>query len=160
LGIIMTAMVTSKGVRRRSTEEILRYSATATSRSTVRRHYALWRQSQGLPSRCDIPTCPFYTEPLVWQNATLPLILDHVNGNNRDNRPNNLRYLCPNCDSQLDTRGGRNRGRVLETRESGYVVISRSGKRQYHFFPEAARFQLTGHALTLLVRPSGSTKSK
>ena len=34
--------------------------------------------------------------------------LDHVNGNNRDNRLENLRFLCPNCHSQTDTYKGKN----------------------------------------------------
>ena len=72
------------------------------------------------------------TQPLRWMGLVLPLILDHVNGNNRDNTPSNLRYLCPNCDSQLATRGGANRGRVLEAVEGKYVLLSRDGKRECH----------------------------
>ena len=49
----------------------------------------------------------------------LPLILDHANGVRHDNRPDNLRYLCPNCDSlQTVTRGGANRGRVQDVAET------------------------------------------
>jgi hypothetical protein len=49
----------------------------------------------------------------MWNGRRLPLILDHASGNARDNRVENLRLLCPNCDSQNDeTRGGANAGRV------------------------------------------------
>lgn len=44
-----------------------------------------------------------------WQGADLVLRLDHINGKNRDHRLENLRFVCPNCDSQLPTYCGRNR---------------------------------------------------
>lgn len=39
----------------------------------------------------------------TWDGLPLTLQLDHINGKNRDNRLENLRYLCPNCHSQTDT---------------------------------------------------------
>jgi 5-methylcytosine-specific restriction endonuclease McrA len=39
----------------------------------------------------------------------MPLILDHINGISNDNRIENLRFLCSNCDSIQDTYKGRNR---------------------------------------------------
>ena len=44
-----------------------------------------------------------------WQGKPMPLILDHINGVNNDNRLENLRFVCSNCDSQLDTYKSRNR---------------------------------------------------
>ena len=44
-----------------------------------------------------------------WQGETIVLDLDHINGDNTDNRLGNLRYLCPNCHSQTDTYKGRNK---------------------------------------------------
>lgn len=44
-----------------------------------------------------------------WRNKKLILILDHINGINNDHRLENLRFLCPNCDSIQDTYKGRNK---------------------------------------------------
>jgi predicted restriction endonuclease len=43
-----------------------------------------------------------------WLGNQLTLHLDHKNGNNRDHRIENIRFLCPNCHSQTDTYAGRN----------------------------------------------------
>jgi len=39
----------------------------------------------------------------AWNGEKLILILDHANGVNNDNRLKNLRFVCPNCNAQLDT---------------------------------------------------------
>lgn len=41
----------------------------------------------------------------------VPLVIDHINGNNKDNRLENLRIICRNCDGLLDTFCARNIGR-------------------------------------------------
>jgi hypothetical protein len=46
-----------------------------------------------------------------WLGQEISLQLHHVNGDGRDNRINNLLLLCPNCHSQTDTWGGRNKAR-------------------------------------------------
>jgi hypothetical protein len=45
----------------------------------------------------------------VWDEKPLVLILDHINGVHNDDRIENLRLVCPNCNSQLPPFAGRNR---------------------------------------------------
>jgi hypothetical protein len=44
----------------------------------------------------------------TWHGRPLVLILDHINGVPDDYRRDNLRLLCPNCNSQQPTFAGRN----------------------------------------------------
>ncbi len=54
--------------------------------------------------------------PPFWRGKPLALILDHINGDRTDNRLENLRLLCPNCNSQQPTFAGKNRGRYTKPR--------------------------------------------
>ena len=44
-----------------------------------------------------------------WNNAPLSLQLDHIDGDNKNNLMSNLRLLCPNCHSQTENFGSKNK---------------------------------------------------
>ena len=45
----------------------------------------------------------------IWCGEALILHVDHIDGNPNDSRPENVRFLCPNCHSQTPTWAGRRR---------------------------------------------------
>lgn len=83
----------------RSEENIFIEHSTA-AQKTLRDWYKKGKYS---PYICDI--CG--QEPF-WEGKELTLILDHKNGINDDDRLENLHWVCPNCNAQLDTTNGKN----------------------------------------------------
>ena len=53
-------------------------------------------------------SCSICGQSKIWNGKELSMTLDHINGDNHDNRIENLRWICPNCGSQLPTFAGRN----------------------------------------------------
>lgn len=52
-----------------------------------------------------------------WLDKPIPLELEHIDGNNRNNIKDNLKLLCPNCHAQTPTYRGRNKN-------SGKIKVS------------------------------------
>lgn len=73
--------------------------------ATIARHHVKRKiLNRGLiPYICSI--CGIGPE---WMGKPMPLILDHINGTNNDNRLENLRFVCSNCECQLPTYKSRN----------------------------------------------------
>jgi HNH endonuclease len=58
-----------------------------------------------------------------WNNKALILQLDHIDGNSDNNKPNNIRLLCPNCHTQTSNFGSRGLGSRYKnvTKRSKYI---------------------------------------
>lgn len=89
----------TKTPMKRTVDNIFIENSTA-DQKTLRRWYF---QGKYTPYKCSI--CG--QEPF-WNNQELTLILDHINGHNKDDRLENLRWVCPNCNQQLPTTNGKN----------------------------------------------------
>lgn len=60
----------------------------------------------------------------TWNRKPIIMVIDHINGDNVDNRIENLRMLCPNCNSQQSTFCGRARsGKIVSRKIRGRCSI-------------------------------------
>lgn len=72
---------------------------STSSKSYLRKQLTEFHQ---LPYQCAI--CGMEPE---WNGQELVLQIDHINGDHKDNRVENLRFVCPNCHSQTATFAGK-----------------------------------------------------
>ena len=72
----------------------------------------------------ECQNCPLKNE---WNGKPLTLQLDHIDGDNTNNKLDNLRFLCPNCHTQTDTFGSRN----LKNKKS--LIICKTCKKEKRF---------------------------
>lgn len=87
-----------------------------------------------------------------WMNASLVLILDHINGINNDHRLENLRFLCPNCNSQTSTFAGRNNKKKMKICPSCNISYAGYGKicRKCWMSSQPVKFNITKEELEKL----------
>jgi len=65
--------------------------------------------------------CGICGSPAHWMGMRLILVLDHIDGDSTNNARENLRMVCPNCDSQLPTFKSKNRGNGRHFRRERYA---------------------------------------
>lgn len=66
--------------------------------------------------------CAICGQKPEWNGKPLIFIIDHIDGNAANNTRENVRCICPNCDSQLDTYKSKNK--------NGARYYYRYGKRK------------------------------
>ena len=76
--------------------------------------------------KCELCSTKEWYDPFESKTKPVNLELDHINGNERDNRKENLRLICSNCHSFTPTYKGRNINKGIkngEKRISDEVLI-------------------------------------
>jgi len=72
--------------------------------------------------------CSICGQEPIYNGKKLVMVLDHINGVRNDNREENLRLLCPNCNSQQNTFAGRNNKKPLPKCKNCGKEVSRRSK--------------------------------
>lgn len=107
-------------VQRKLEDKDIFIENSITSQASLRRYYKKGNYSEYKCSICGL-------EP-IWRGKELSLKLDHINGITNDDRIENLRWVCPNCDRQLDTFGAKNKNYFVGKRH----FCKKCGKETSH----------------------------
>lgn len=107
LGLYCSSECFGKHKSKLKKEEWYKGELKKLDRSVIRKYL---KEDRG--NRCEIEGCGLS----MWLGKDIVLIVDHINGNPGDDRPENVRLICPNCNSQTDTFSGRNKGMGRKSR--------------------------------------------
>lgn len=86
--------IEGKGIKKELSDILIKDSMYTSTTHLKDRLY-----NEGLKNR----KCELCGQGEEWNGMKISLILDHINGINNDNRIENLRIVCPNCNAGLPT---------------------------------------------------------
>lgn len=84
------------------------YAVSSTIRNAIRDY--LYREQGNKCAICGMAN--------MWNGKELKFVLDHIDGDAANGERDNLRLICPNCDSQLPTYKSRNKHSARKHRKS------------------------------------------
>jgi len=84
------------------------YSISSTIRGCIRKY--IYDEQNGKCAICNMDD--------IWNGKKINFILDHIDGNAANNDRSNMRLICPNCDSQLDTYKSKNKNSARNFRHN------------------------------------------
>ena len=99
VGLKKTEEVIQRVVERVESGKLITYSEPAARR--IAKKYLIHTQGN-ICSICNTSE---------WMGQPVPLVCDHISGDSSDNKIENFRLVCCNCDAQLPTFKSKNRGK-------------------------------------------------
>jgi HNH endonuclease len=107
-------MINNKGIYSKILNEEL-FKINDVSRTTIKRRIL----EEKLIKYC----CKICGQDENWNNKKMSLILDHINGVNNDNRLENLRFLCSNCNATLETHCKGSKGLIPKIKKIKKIFL-------------------------------------
>ena len=83
------------------------FTVDTTIRGVIRDY--IFNEQEGKCAICGMPNS--------WNDQELKFVLDHIDGDASNSSKDNLRLVCPNCDSQLPTFKSRNKNSARNKRK-------------------------------------------